>query len=103
LLQRLKAYRCLEATETSTLPPYGGIPSDIEVPGKTHAENGRDVSAVSEGYFPVLKIQFIDGRAFTEAEVNGARKLASLNQTFVKKYLMNENPIGRQVRIAAAC
>ncbi len=36
LLQRLKALPgIVEATETSTLPPYGGIPSDIEVPGKT--------------------------------------------------------------------
>jgi len=48
----------------------------------------------------VLKIQFVDGRGFTEAEVSGARKLAIVNQTFVKKYLGNENPIGRQVRIA---
>jgi putative ABC transport system permease protein len=48
----------------------------------------------------VLKIQFLEGRAFTEAEVNGKRKLAVVNQTFVKKYLPGENPIGRQVRIA---
>src|SRR2546426_10775701 len=54
----------------------------------------------SEGYFPVMKIQFVGGRACTEAEVNGARKLAVVNQTFVKKYLRNENPIGKQVRIA---
>src|SRR6266481_4583011 len=102
LLQRLKALPgVVEATETSTLPPYGGIPSDIEVPGKTHAEKWNAMfQLVSEGYFPVLKIQFIDGRGFTEAEVNGARKLAIVNQTFVKKYLTNENPIGRQVRIA---
>jgi len=102
LLQRLKALPgVLEATETSTLPPYGGIPSDIEVPGKTHAEKWNAMfQLVSEGYFPVLKIQFIGGRGFTEAEVNGARKLAIVNQTFVRKYLTNENPIGRQVRIA---
>ncbi|PYU03831.1 MAG: hypothetical protein DMG33_15725 [Acidobacteria bacterium] len=102
LLQRLKALPgVLEATETSTLPPYGGIPSDIEIPGKTHAEKWNALFQLcSEGYFPVLKIQFVDGRAFTEAEVNGARKLAVVNQTFVKKYLGNENPIGKQVRIA---
>ena len=102
LLQRLKALPgVLEATETSTLPPYGGIPSDIEIPGKTHAEKWNAMfQLVSEGYFPVLKIQFVDGRSFTEAEVTGARKLAVVNQTFVKKYLGNENPIGRQVRIA---
>src|SRR5437867_4132378 len=102
LLQRLKALPgVLEATETSTLPPYGGIPSDIEIPGKTHAEKWNAMfQLVSEGYFPVLKIQFVDGRGFTEAEVTGARKLAVVNQTFVKKYLGNENPIGRQVRLA---
>ena len=102
LLQRLKALPgVVEATETSTLPPYGGIPSDIEIPGKTHAEKWNAMfQLVSDGYFPVLKIQFLDGRSFTEAEVYGARKLAVVNQAFVKKYLGNENPIGRQVRIA---
>jgi len=102
LLQRLKALPgIVEATETSTLPPYGGIPSDIEIPAKTHAEKWNAMfQLVSEGYFPTLKIQFVDGRGFTEAEVNGARKLAIVNQTFVKKYLGNENAIGKQVRIA---
>jgi putative ABC transport system permease protein len=102
LLQRLKALPgVLEATETSTLPPYGGIPSDIEIPGKTHAEKWNAMfQLVSEGYFSVLKIQFVDGRGFTEGEVYGARKLAVVNQAFIKKYLGNENPIGRQVRIA---
>src|SRR5947208_7313486 len=102
LLQRLKALPgVLEATETSTLPPYGGIPSDIEIPGKTHAEKWNALFQLcSEGYFPVLKIQFVSGRPFTEGEVTGARKLAVVNQTFVKKYLGNDNPIGQQVRIA---
>src|SRR5437667_2143131 len=102
LLQRLKALPgVVEATETSTLPPYGGIPSDIEISGKTHAEKWNAMFELcSEGYFGVLKIQFLDGRAFTEAEVNGARKLAVVNQTFVLKYLGAENPIGKQVRIA---
>jgi putative ABC transport system permease protein len=102
LLHRLKAVPgVLEATETSTLPPYGGIPSDIEIPGKTHAEKWNALFQLcSEGYFPVLKIQFIDGRPFTEAEVEGKRKLAVVNQTFVHKYLVNENPMGQRVHIA---
>ena len=101
LLVRLKALPgVVEATETSTLPPYGGIPSDIEIPGRTHEEKwNAPFQLCSEGYFSVLKIQFLDGRAFTEAEVAGARKLAVVNQTFVKKYLGDENPIGKQVRI----
>jgi putative ABC transport system permease protein len=102
LLSRLKAVPgVLEATETSTLPPYGGIGSDIEIPGKTHAEKWTTLFQLcSEGYFPVLKIQFIDGRSFTEAEVEGKRKLAVINQTFAHKYLGNENPLGQRVHIA---
>ena len=102
LLLRLKALPGVVAvTETSTLPPYGGIPSEIEVPGKTHSEKWESIFQLcSEGYFQVLRIQFLNGRPFTEAEVAGARKLAVVNQTFLKKYLPGENPIGRQVRIS---
>ena len=102
LLQRLKALPgVVDATETSTLPPYGGIRSEIEVLGKTHQEKWNALFQLcSEGYFPVVKIKLIDGRTFTEAEVNGARKLAVVNQTFVKQYLGNDNPIGKQVKIA---
>jgi putative ABC transport system permease protein len=101
LLVRLKALPgVLEATETSTLPPYGGIPSDIEIPGKSHDEKWDSMfQLVSEGYFGVLKIQFAEGRSFTEAEVNGARKLMVVNQTFAHKYLVNDNPIGVRVRL----
>jgi putative ABC transport system permease protein len=102
LLLRLKALPgVVDATETSTLPPYGGIPTDIEIPGKTHAETWTaPFQLCSEGYFTVLKIQFVSGRPFTEAEVNGARKLAVVNQTFVRKYLGSDNPIGQRVHLA---
>jgi putative ABC transport system permease protein len=103
LLLRLKALPGVVAvTETSTLPPYGGIPSEIEVPGKTHSEKWESIFQLcSEGYFQVLKIQLLNGRTFTDAEVAGARKLAVVNQTFVNKYLNGENPMGRQVRISS--
>src|SRR5436309_3583802 len=102
LLQRLKALPgVVEATETSTLPPYGGIGTDIEVQGKTHADKwNATFQLCSEGYFPVLKIQFLDGRPFTEAEVEGKRKLTVINQTFAHKYLGDINPIGQRVHIA---
>jgi len=101
LLLRLKAMPgIVEGTETSTLPPYGGIPSDIEIPGKTHDEKWTALYQLcSEGYFPVLKLQFLTGRPFTEAEVNGAKKFAVINQTFAHKYLGAENPIGQRVHV----
>jgi putative ABC transport system permease protein len=102
LLLRLKAMPgVVEATETSTLPPYGGIGTDVEIPGKTHSEKWTALYQLcSEGYFPVLKLQFLTGRPFTEAEVNGAKKFAVINQTFAHKYLGEENPLGQRVRLA---
>ena len=102
LLERIKGLPgVVAAAETSTLPPYGGISSEIEVIGKSHQDKWNAMFQLcSEGYFPVLKIQFLEGRPFTEVEVVGARKLAIVNQAFVKKFLPGENPIGRQVRIA---
>lgn len=101
LLQRIKALPgVVDATETSTLPPYGGIPSDLDVAGKTHADKWEGLFQLcSESYFPTLRIQFVDGRAFTESEVNGKRKLAVVNQLFARRYMGNDNPIGQRVHI----
>jgi putative ABC transport system permease protein len=101
LLQRIKALPgVVDATETSTLPPYGGIPSDLDVAGKTHADKWEGLYQLcSESYFPTLRIQFVDGRAFTESEVNGKRKLAVVNQLFAHRYMGNDNPIGQRVHI----
>ncbi|HXY06818.1 MAG TPA: ABC transporter permease [Terriglobales bacterium] len=102
LLLRLEALPgVVAATEMSTIPLYGGWGMEIEIPGKTHSKKWYAIfQQCSEGYFLVLKMPFLQGRSFTEAEVNGARKLAVVNQLFVKNYLPGDNPIGRQVRIA---
>src|SRR5450432_1537304 len=101
LLRRLNALPgVVSASETSTLPPYGGIPSDIEIPGKTHAETWSSLMQLcSEQYFPVLRIQFLKGRSFTESEVNNARKLVVINQTFQHKYFGDEDPIGKRIHL----
>lgn len=101
VLDRLNALPgVVAATETSTLPPYGGIGSEIEVPGKTHSEKWRGLFQLcSEQYFRTLGIKLIAGRLLSEDEVVAARKEAVVNQTFVKKFFGKENPIGRSVRI----
>jgi predicted permease len=88
------------ATETSTLPPYGGIPSEIEIPGKTHSEKWRGLFQLcSEQYFRTLGFRHVAGRLLSEQEVFAGRKVAVVNQTFVHKFFGNDNPIGRSVRL----
>jgi putative ABC transport system permease protein len=102
LLQRLKALPgVVDAMETSSLPPYGGGRSELEVVGKSHDEKWEtSFQLSSESVFSVLKIPFLNGRTFTEAEVDGKRKLAVINETFANKYMKGENPIGQRIHIS---
>ena len=101
LLQRLYVLPgVVAATETSTLPPYGGIQSEIEIPGKTHTEKWESIFQLcSEGYFPTVGIRLVRGRLMSEAEVNDARRVTVVNQTLVRKFFGQEDPMGRQIKI----
>lgn len=101
VLQRIHALPgVISATETSTLPPYGGIGSEIDIPGKTHSEKWDAIYQLcSEGYFSTLGIKLVHGRTLSEVEVNGARRVAVVNQALVQKYFGKENPIGQRIKI----
>ena len=101
LLQRLYALPgVVAATETSTLPPYGGVRTEVEIPGKTHTEKWEAIFQLcSEGYFPTLGIRLLRGRPLSEAEVNDARKVAVVNQTLVKKFFGQQDPIGQRIKL----
>jgi putative ABC transport system permease protein len=101
LMQRIQALPgVVAATEASTLPPYGGITSEIEAGGKLYTEKQRAIfQLVSEGYFPTLGLRLLNGRLLTEGEVNDARKVTVVNQTLVSRYFEGQDPIGRRIRI----
>jgi putative ABC transport system permease protein len=103
LLARVKAIPgVVDAAESSSTPPNGGVDSKAGVSGKPSSEQQwhAQVQNVSAAYFRVLRIPFETGRAFTEEEINDARKVAVVNRKFVSAYLHGEDPIGRQVKLA---
>jgi putative ABC transport system permease protein len=91
----------ISATTVSSLPPYGGIRSEIELSGKgAHAQKWDAIfQLVSEGYFRTLGLRLLQGRLFSQAEVIDGRKVAVVNRTLVEKYFGPENPIGRQLTL----
>ena len=103
LLLRLKALPgVVHAAGSSAIPPLNFAESKIELAGKTRDEVWRSLfQCVSEEYFQTLRIEFKRGRGFSETEVNEARKVAVVNETFVRNYLPNEQPIGRRVHLAS--
>jgi putative ABC transport system permease protein len=91
----------VDVTMSSAVPPYGGMDSTIEISGKAHEEQWHTLlQNISEGYFRVLRIPFQRGRAFSKAEMNDARKVVVVNETFVSTFLRGEDPIGRRVKLA---
>ena len=102
LLARLRALPgVVDAAASSALPPYGFAEAKIDIAGKAHDEAWQALfQQVSGEYFRVLRIDFKDGRPFSDAEINDARKVAVVNETFVRTYLPSENPIGRRLRRA---
>lgn len=102
LLARLQALPgVVDAAASSTLPPYTYAASKMEIAGKTQGEDWQTLfQHVSQGYFRVLRIEITKGRPFGEVEVNNGRKIAVVNETFVRRYLPNDNPIGQRLRLA---
>jgi len=74
----------------------------VEIAGLVHKEKWQALFQLcSEGYFSVLHIDVKDGRAFNAAEVNDARRVAVVNQTFVRRYLVEGRAaIGQRVRVS---
>jgi putative ABC transport system permease protein len=101
LLGRLHALPgVVSATETTTLPPYGGIGTEIDIPGKTHTERWDAIFQLcSEGYLPTLGLRLVHGRWLTDTDVNAARRVAVVNQTLVTKYFGREDPLGQRIKL----
>ena len=100
LLPELRALPGVSAvTETSTLPPYGGIPGGVEVRGYP---NGNPAGAllflISEQYFDVLNVPLLEGRHLSAQEVLDARKVAIINRTFERQYFGAADPLGKMVK-----
>jgi putative ABC transport system permease protein len=86
-------------TETSTLPPYGGIPAGIEIRGNENESHADSLLfLISDQYFDVLSVPVLAGRPLSEQEVFDARKVAIINQTFARQYFGATDPLGKMVK-----
>jgi putative ABC transport system permease protein len=101
LLDRIQALPgVVAASPTISLPPYGGIRSEIEIAGKTHEEKWEAIyQLASECYFQTLGRRLLRGRLLSEAEIVGARKVAVVNALLVEKYFGQEDPLGQRLTL----
>ena len=77
------------------------------VPEGFHFPKGREKAvefggAVDAGFFNALHVEVIRGRAFTEHDDGGSRRVAIVNQQFARTYWPDQNPIGKRLRLGSA-
>ena len=56
-------------------------------------------NATSPGWFDTMGTPLVSGRDFTETDRAGAPLVAIVNQAFVRRYELGQQPIGRTIRI----
>ena len=95
----------VEAAAASVVTPVSGSTWQflIELPdGPSLSERDRivHVNIISKGFFQTFGTRMIAGRDFTSADAAGAPPVVIVNETFARKFMNGQNPIGRTVRQA---
>ncbi|HKS83772.1 MAG TPA: ABC transporter permease, partial [Candidatus Acidoferrales bacterium] len=88
----------LSASIATSVPPFGGDSSDVDIPGKTHSEDwSSQFDLCSEGYFSTMQLRLLRGRLFSQSDVTSAQRVAVISQAFATKYFGDSNPIGQDI------
>jgi FtsX-like permease family/MacB-like periplasmic core domain len=73
---------------------------DPAVLNKTFVKWNALFQLCSEDHFALLRIKLVQGRVFGASELNDGRKLAVVNEMFVRKYFGSADPVGQHVQLS---
>jgi predicted permease len=75
--------------------------NDVSVQGFTagpDVDSNSRYNAVGPGYFKTMGIPLITGREFTESDIDGAPKVAIVNEQFAKKFNLGRDAVGKRMK-----
>jgi putative ABC transport system permease protein len=105
LLDRVRAIPGVEsASVVSGLAPLRPLnANDVQIEGYVKSPGGPDQNVdyfqmVAPGYFDMMRIPLIEGRAFDARDGADAPKTIIVNQTLARAFYGNQSPIGRRMR-----
>jgi putative ABC transport system permease protein len=103
LLPKLAALPGIENVSAANPLPFGGNDSgsSFTIAGGPAIAPGNHPDAsnltILPGYFRTMKVPLRSGRDFDSRDNENAAKVAMVNETFVRRYLPNANPIGQRI------
>ncbi len=108
LLERVRALPGVESAGLADLIPVDLHFSSeaIFVEGQMPERNARAPRAysnrVSPGYFGAMGTRLLQGREFTDLDLEGAPRVVIVNESFARRFWPGQNPIGKQFRLGRA-
>jgi len=88
---------------TSDLPMRGAQMRPLSVDGVAYpSEQDHPLArrvVITPRYFETFDVQPVRGRVFTDADGVGSLPVAIVNERFVERFLPNEDPVGRRIRL----
>ena len=105
LTKRLGNLPGVRAVGSANLIPAQGGGGTIRflVEGRSKAAGQEDESSfirINAGYFSALKIPLLVGRFFADTDKMSTPGVLIVNQAFVKRYLHNDDPVGKRILFA---
>ncbi len=100
LLARSAALPGVKSASLAAISPFLGLYSqDISIDGYMTPGGDRVLDTltnrVSPGYFETLRIPFSQGRNFTENDKAGSPKVAIVNETFARRFIVGNSELTR--------
>jgi putative ABC transport system permease protein len=91
----------VSVTAAVDFPPFGGVDTDFEIPGKTHIESWKgQMGFCDPDFFPTIGMRLLRGHLFTAADVASKRKVAVVNQQLARRFFSGEDPVGKTIKLA---
>src|SRR5271155_1771716 len=102
--QRLESLPGVTAAAlTCCLPLQGGYGLPFNIEGQTTKDGSDPAGAswvsTSPGYFDVLRIPVVKGRAFTDQDSGAAPRVVIVNETLAKKFFPKRDALGSRITI----
>ncbi|PYK97941.1 MAG: hypothetical protein DME19_14410 [Verrucomicrobia bacterium] len=104
LLEKIRSIPQVRAASTTSHIPLSGSSwtMGVRVTGPQGVKDGSSkITWVSPDFFKTMEIPVLSGRDFNDRDTATSPKVALVNETFVRRYLGNVNPIGATVRTGA--
>lgn len=107
LLRRTLAVPGVQAAgAVSSVPLTSGPSRVVTLEGRSAAELGvipeANMRVATAGYFQALRIPLLQGRTFSDQDVDGSQPVVIVNQTMARRFWPGQNPLGKRMKVGDA-